>query len=104
MKIHKIIIPKGDEAQVDVEIYNHQPEGVYRYIPQEGDALKIELYNANGETVLTADADLTKPDYVYFNLNTTNLNKGTYTYDVILQTIDEEKPHHVVKGYPIIIN
>lgn len=103
MKIRKVIIPKGDEAQVDVEVYSHQPEGVYRYIPQPGDDLKIVLYNAAKEEVLTADADLTRADYVYFNLDTTDLEKGTYTYDVVLKTIDEEKPHHVVVNQELII-
>lgn len=102
MKLHRIVIPKGDEANVDVEVYNHQPEGLYRYIPQEGDELTLILHKED-EEVLTVTADTTKPDFVYFNIDTTDLERGIYTYDILIKTVDEEKPHHIVMGQELKI-
>ena len=53
--------------------------------------------------MLTVTADTTKPDFVYFNIDTTDLERGIYTYDILIKTVDEEKPHHIVMGQELKI-
>lgn len=93
--INRIIIPKDDYALVGVEIYDHQPDGLFRYFPQEGDEIKLELYNESEEHIMDVDADWSDPERIAFNVDTSVLEKGSYRYDVIIKTIDEDKPHHI---------
>ena len=85
MKRQRITAEKGDQCDVELEIRIRQDEGWYEYIPQSGDTITVVVDDAEGETVrsLSVTAPENNSERITVSIPT-DLNAGTYTYDVIL--------------------
>lgn len=101
MKCQKIVLIKGDNTEIEGELYDHQPEGLYRYIPDENDEITLILYKDETE-IARAETKHYSESFVFI-LDTTNIDPGMYKYSVILNKSEDDKPHHVVLNQEIEI-
>ena len=97
------VLVKGDTSMIDLVIINRQIEGHYKYIPREGDDIRLVIYSQSDEQIVSTPLIRDDSGRTYFNIDTSDLEKGRYKYDVIIQTVDEEKPHHIIIGQEIMI-
>lgn len=100
MKRQILTIVKGDTTLKALEIYNHQPDGLYRYIPKTNDEIKLIMFK-DGEEVTSVDATKDDPENIYFDIDTSSMDPGIYTYDVTIKT--GNRLHHIVKEQEINI-
>lgn len=83
---NKIIIPYGDSAHVTCGILIRQLNGLYWYLPKEGDKLRISIIK-NCRVIYQQEINPTvpydKPVQIDLNLE---LHPGKYLYDIRLLT------------------
>lgn len=85
MKRQRIIAEKGDQCDVELEIRIRQDEGWYEYIPRGGDRIIVVIDNAEKETVRSVAVTVPENNSERITVSIpTDLDAGTYTYDVIL--------------------
>lgn len=99
MEKQRVIIYSGDTAQQGILILNHQPDGVYRYFPASDDDIKVIL--RRDEQIMELTADVSDPDYVFVDIDTSELETGTYYFDVVLTQEDEK--HHIAVNQELFI-
>ena len=92
MKPHKIVVERGDTCIRELDIRVMQPEGWFEYIPVGGDQISVYIKNKQNEIITqwTVTVPEGNEDRIMITIPT-NLPKGEYTYDVIIDTADGEK-------------
>lgn len=106
----RIYIYQGDTFEKEIVITDHQPDGLYRYIPEAEDDITLHLYTISGEAVNDYKADMSDLEHITVEIDSTELDTGTYLYDVIIKIKGEceeeseyEETHHIITGQEIII-
>lgn len=89
-------IVKGDMAVIEFRFWIHEPEGMFRYFPAEEDKFTLIVHDEQCETLLEKEIDTSDPDYLFVDIDTTNIEPGTYLYDVIGKLDGEERDHHII--------
>ena len=97
----RIILYHGDTSQLGIRVYDHQQDGVYRYFPEPEDKIKLELMDTENNLVAEFEADVSDPEYVYIDIDTSNLATGKYYYRVIIDTHNGK--HHIIENKELYI-
>lgn len=91
MKKHKIVVERGDTCIPVLFVLTRQDDGYYEYIPKKGDSVSLYIKNSNGTSVSLVRREIGFDNTERITLNIpTNLEKGEYTYDVVLETSEGE--------------
>lgn len=98
MKPHKTVVERGDTCKLLLDIRVIQPEGWFEYIPA-GDTVSVFIKNKDNEII--KQIEITVPagneEKIMIDIPT-DLEKGEYRYDIILNTSDGEK-HTICDEY-----
>ena len=98
MKPHKTVVERGDTCKLLLDIRVIQPEGWFEYIP-DGDTVSVFIKNKDNEII--KQIEITVPtgneEKIMIDIPT-DLEKGEYRYDIILNTSDGEK-HTICDEY-----
>lgn len=104
MKRQRITVEKNDQCDVELEIRIRQDEGWYEYIPVSGDTIAVHIDNAEGETVRSFSVTAPEGNNERIKVSMpTDLEAGTYTYDVILTYADTSEKCTVCRDNILII-
>jgi len=99
MKPHRTVVERGDTCRLQLDIRVIQPEGWFDYIPEGGD--RITVYIKNKDNAIVSQRTVTVPagnEHKIMLEMPSDLEKGEYRYDVILETTDGEK-HTICDEY-----
>lgn len=106
--MNKICILDGDTVNKRIEIFDHQPDGLYIYRPDQEDSIEMHIYQDDSDEVTVIPADKSEPDNVFFRIE--GIDPGKYLYDVIIRIkgeCEEEgryiETHHIITRQELII-
>ena len=98
MKPHKTVVERGDTCKLLLDIRVIQPEGWFEYIPA-GDTISVFIKNKANE-IIRQNVIAVPPgneEKIMIDMPT-DLEKGEYSYDIIINTSDGEK-HTICDEY-----
>lgn len=101
-KYNDLVVYKGDMAVVEFRFEAHEPEGLFRYFPVEADRFRMIIHDAE-QVLWETEINSEDPDYCYADVDTSELEPGTYMYDVIGKLDGEEREHHIIVNKKIKI-
>lgn len=98
MKPHKTVVERGDTCKLLLDIRVIQPEGWFEYIPA-GDTVSVFIKNKDNEIIKRIEITVPAGNEEKIMIDIpTDLEKGEYRYDIILNTSDGEK-HTICNEY-----
>lgn len=103
LKKNQLKINSGDTCHVEVVIIDHQPEGNYVYIPEPDDTITMFVYTDEASDPIKEIEAESADDYVYFDIDTTDIEAGEYLYDVEIKIAETGAHHHISVGEKLII-
>lgn len=99
MKPHRTVVERGDTCILELDIRMIQPEGWFIYIPSGGDKISVYIKDKDNEIVSTVTKTVEAGNEENIMLTIpTDLEKGDYRYDVIIETAYNEK-HTICDEY-----